>query len=46
MDRYREAGYAAVKQVDWCIQYLRSIHKRQLAAQLEKNRTVIARRLR
>ena len=44
--RYRQAGYAALEQVDWCIEYLRRIQKRQLAARLEDNRNRIARSLR
>jgi hypothetical protein len=43
--RYREAAGAALQQVDACISYLRRIHKRELAARLEKNRNEIARRL-
>jgi hypothetical protein len=43
--RYRKAGEAALQQVDACINYLRRIRKGDLAARLEKNRRVIARRL-
>ena len=43
--RYRKAAEAALKQVDACIDYLHRIHKRELAARLERNRALIARRL-
>jgi hypothetical protein len=43
--RYREAAGAALQQVDACINYLRRLHKRELATRLEKNRNAIARRL-
>jgi hypothetical protein len=43
--RYRKAGEAALQQVDACIHYLRRLQKRELAARLEKNRNLIARRL-
>ena len=47
--RYRVAAAAALQQVDSCIAYLhqmRQVQKRKLAAQLAKNRNLIARRLR
>ena len=44
--RYRKAAEQALQQVDACINYLRRIRKRELAARLEKNRNYIARRLR
>lgn len=40
--RYREAAEAALQQLDYCINYLRQIHKKELAARLEQNRTHIA----
>jgi hypothetical protein len=43
--RYREAARLALDQLDWCINYLRSIRKGQIARALAENRTAIARRL-
>ena len=43
--RYREAAHRALDQLDWCVEYLRSIRKTQLSRQLAKNRATIARRL-
>ena len=41
--RYREAAHRALDQLDWCIEYLRSIRKTQISRQLAKNRSTIAR---
>jgi hypothetical protein len=43
--RYREAARLALDQLDWCISYLRSIRKGQIARALAENRTAIARGL-
>jgi hypothetical protein len=43
--RYRQAARLALGQLDWCVEYLRSIRKYRLAKQLAKNRTAIRRRL-
>ena len=43
--RYREAARLAFNQLDWCINYLRSIRKEQIARALAENRAAIARRL-
>jgi hypothetical protein len=45
-DRYREATEQILAQLEWAIGYLRRIGKRNIAASLERNREVIARRLR
>jgi hypothetical protein len=42
--RYREAAELALKQLDWCISYLRQIRKPGIARALEENRREIARR--
>jgi hypothetical protein len=43
--RYRRAAELALGQLEWCIEYLRSIHKGRLARQLAKNHATISRRL-
>jgi hypothetical protein len=43
--RYREAARQALQQVDWCVVYLHSIRKTQLARALSKNSSAIAHRL-
>jgi hypothetical protein len=43
--RYREAAHRALDQLDWCIEYLRSIRKTQISKQLAKNRSAIERAL-
>jgi hypothetical protein len=44
-ERYRQAAEATLEQLDWCVAYLRRIHKPKLAAQLERNRNRIGRML-
>jgi hypothetical protein len=44
--RYREAAELAIEQLDWCINYLRQIHKPKIAAALEQNRKAIVSRAR
>jgi hypothetical protein len=43
--RYRQAAQLALDQLDWCIDYLRRIHKPMLARELARNRSAIGRRL-
>lgn len=43
--RYREAARLTLEQLDWCVAYLRRIHKDKIARALAKNRSEIARRL-
>jgi hypothetical protein len=40
--RYQKAARLTLKQLDWCITYLHSIHKTQLARALAENRSAIA----
>ena len=39
--RYREAAETAIEQLDWIINYLRRIHKPQIAKALQQNRDTI-----
>jgi hypothetical protein len=41
VERYREAAYAALDQLDWTIGFLHRIRKSGIAAVLEKNRKTI-----
>jgi hypothetical protein len=43
--RYQEAAHRALDQLDWCIEYLRSIRRTQISKQLAKNRSRIERTL-
>jgi hypothetical protein len=43
--RYREAALLTLGQLDWCVEYLRSIHKNQIADRVAQNRRTIMRRL-
>jgi Tfp pilus assembly ATPase PilU len=43
--RYREAARQAIDQLDWCVEYFRSIRKTKISRQLAKNRAFIAQRL-
>jgi hypothetical protein len=43
--RYREAAQLALDQIEWCVEYLRSIHKTRMSAQLAKNHAAIRRRV-
>ena len=43
--RYREAARLTLEQLDWCVAYLRRIHKDKIARALAQNRSAIARRL-
>ena len=40
-ERYRTAAEATLRQVDWCVQYLHRIRKRDLADAIDKNRRSI-----
>lgn len=40
--RYREAARLTLKQLDWCVMYLQSIHKTQVARALAQNSSAIA----
>ena len=42
--RYREATNIALKQLDWCINYLQRIRKRSVAEALQRNRKTIVER--
>lgn len=43
--RYRDAALMVLNQLDWCVEYLRSIHKNQIADRIAQNRSAIMRRL-
>jgi hypothetical protein len=43
--RYREAARQILEQLEWCVIYLHSISKPQIARALAENRSAIARRL-
>ena len=43
--RYRQAAQMTLDQLDWCVDYLRSIHKNRMAKQLARNRATIKRRV-
>ena len=44
-ERYRTAAEETLRQVDWCVQYLHRIRKRELAEAVDKNRRFIQDRL-
>ena len=43
--RYRQAAHHTLDQLDWCVEYLRSIRKTKIAKQVAKNRSAIAQTL-
>lgn len=43
--RYRKATHLALDQLDWCVEYLRSIRKTKLSRQIAQNRSAILQRL-
>ncbi|MBV8944167.1 MAG: hypothetical protein JO286_02480 [Solirubrobacterales bacterium] len=43
--RYREAAHLTLDQLEWCIEYLRTIRKTRIANVLARNRSAIARGL-
>ena len=45
-ERYRAAAEETLAQLDWCVNYLHSIRKRQIAAAVARNRNEIRRRMR
>ena len=44
-ERYRKAADLALRQLDWCETYLRTIHKKRLAQRIAENNASIRRRL-
>jgi hypothetical protein len=44
-ERYRKATQLTFDQIDWCVEYLRSLRKTKISKQLAKNRSAIAARL-
>ena len=44
-DRQRKAAQLALNQLDWCVEYLRSIRKYRISDQLARNCAEIRRRL-
>jgi hypothetical protein len=44
-ERYRKATQMTLDQIDWCVEYLRSLRKTKISKQLAKNRSAIAARL-
>jgi hypothetical protein len=43
--RYRKAAHMTLDQLDWCVEYLRRIHKPTLSRQLAINTSSIRRRV-
>lgn len=43
--RYRRAAQMALRELEWCVEYLRRIRKFRLAEELAKNHVAIRRRL-
>jgi hypothetical protein len=44
-ERYRKAAQLTLEQLDWCVEYLRSLRKTGISEQIAKNRSAIASRL-
>ncbi len=44
-ERYRKATQATLDQLDWCVEYLRTLRKTRISKQLAKNCSAIAARL-
>ena len=44
-ERYRQAAENALRQLDWCSDYFRRIHKGRISAQLARNTAHIRRSL-
>lgn len=40
--RYRKAAQLTLRQLDWCVMYLQSIHKTKIARALARNSAAIA----
>ncbi|HEV3389311.1 MAG TPA: hypothetical protein VG057_09880 [Solirubrobacteraceae bacterium] len=43
--RYRKAAHETLDQLDWCVEYLKRIHKPRISRQLEINTSKIRRRV-
>jgi hypothetical protein len=43
--RYRQAAHLALDQLQWCVDYLRTIRKTRLSEQVARNRTALIRKL-
>jgi hypothetical protein len=41
VEQYKEAATAALDQLQWCVNYLYGIRKREVARSLERNRATI-----
>jgi hypothetical protein len=41
-ERYRKAAHMTLDQLDWCVEYLRSLRKTKISRQIAKNRSAIA----
>lgn len=44
-ERYRKAAHMTLDQLDWCVEYLRSLRKTKISDQIARNRAAIASRL-
>jgi hypothetical protein len=45
-ERYREAAWEALDQLEWCIDYLHRVRKPDIARALSRNRSRIMKRIR
>ena len=45
-ERYRTAAEDAMRQLEWCIAYLRRLRKESIAASIDRNRKSIEDRMR
>jgi hypothetical protein len=46
VDRYRQAAEETLDQLDWCVSYLYRIRKDAIAQVIDRNRSLIRRRMR
>lgn len=46
LERYREAAWRALDQLEWCINYLQSQRRGDIARALARNRSQIVKRIR
>jgi hypothetical protein len=44
--RYRQATHMALDQLQWCVEYLRTIRKTKISKHLDKSRMALIRRVR
>lgn len=44
--RYRQATHMALDQLQWCVEYLRTIRKTKISEHLDKSRMALIRRVR